>query len=345
MDLVEEELTLDRGDRACQATLVRPTGRSGPVPGWVVLHGVTLSGREHRQLTRFTHALVSAGAAVMVPEVPEWRSLRLAPEVATASVRASIRALEEIGGVRPGVGVVGFSFGAPHAIACAAEPDLAERIAGVVGFGGYCDLDWTFRFMLTGDHGAGREAPEVEPDPYGRWVVGSNYLPAIDDLHGAGEVGRALGELAAYAGMLCGASPDGVYDARIRELRAALSAEHHALFDLFAPVGPARPDPAVATAVAERLVEAARRVDPLLDPVARLSAVKRPVHILHGRGDRVVSCAEADRMRAALPSMAPVRMTVTGLFGHSAGRVPHPLRLLREVPRFARALSAVLDVA
>lgn len=346
VDLCVEELTLDRGDRQVDASLVQPRRARGPRPGWVVLHGITTSGRAHEQLSRFTRALVATGAAVIVPDVPEWRSLHLAPDLAAPTVRAGIAGLRASVDLRPGgIGVIGFSFGAPHAIASAGEEDLASEIAGVVGFGGYCDLERTFRFMMTGDAEDGQGAPVLVPDPYGRWVVACNYLPQIPDLEGADAVAGALRELAAYSGTLSGPSPRGVYDSRIVALREMLDEEHLPLFDLLAPVDDTVPDGRVAAALAERLAESARAVDPWLDPVPRLASVGRPVHILHGRSDRLISCAEAPRLRAALPPEADARTTVTALFGHSSHGRASVASLVHELPRFGRALSAVLDVA
>ena len=50
------------------------------------------------------------------------------------------------------VGVIGFSFGAPHGDRYRGRtPSSRSSIAGTVaGFGGYCDIDSTFRFMMTG---------------------------------------------------------------------------------------------------------------------------------------------------------------------------------------------------
>src|SRR5688500_11062122 len=79
-DVVAREVELDRSDRRVPATLLAPARRSRPpLPGWILLHGVTVPGREHAQLVRFARSLAHTGAAVLIPEVPEWKALRLAP--------------------------------------------------------------------------------------------------------------------------------------------------------------------------------------------------------------------------------------------------------------------------
>ena len=103
--VLAQELEVRRGDRSVPASLYRPTGADGPLPGWVVLHGITRPGRMHPVLQRMVRALARSGATVLVPEVPEWRELHLAPEQAQDTASAGIRTLVRHAGVAPG-GVV-----------------------------------------------------------------------------------------------------------------------------------------------------------------------------------------------------------------------------------------------
>ncbi len=346
VDCEEVELTLDRGDSPVPATLARPRRARAPLPGWVVLHGMTRAGRAHVQLVRFMRSLVSSGAVAIVPDVPEWRSLSLAPHLATSTVAAGIEGLRASSWVldRP-VGVIGFSFGAPHAIVASSDPAIRDHVAGTVGFGGYCDIGSTFRFMMTGVHPARAKLDPVMPDPYGRWIVGSNYLTGIPEFEERRDVAAALRELAAYSGDLGEPAGASVYDPLIRELRERLPPPHRWLFDLFAPPSGRLPDRRAAGEIAGSLARAAQRIDPQLDPAEGLGRVERPVHVLHGRGDTLISCTEAPKIRDALPSTTWSRVTITRLFGHSHQERFPVMRSLREVPRFTRALSEVLELA
>lgn len=342
----EVETTLHRGETPVPATLIRPDGSRSALPGWVVLHGMTRAGRAHEQLLRFTRSLVSSGVVAIVPEVPEWRRLSLSPHLATPTVKAAIDGLRASSWVvdQP-VGVIGFSFGAPHAIGASSDPELSAEIAGSVGFGGYCEIESTFRFMMTGSAELGSGPSSKLPDPYGRWIVASNYLTEIPELSDHGDVETALRDLAAYAADLGDPSWDGVYDPVISQLRDRLSPARRRLFDLFAPPAGVLPDRKAAAEIAERLAAAARLKDPLLDATARLGRVERPVHILHGRYDRLISCAEAAKLQDALPPTTWSQVTITRLFGHSGHDRFPLLSALYEVPRFARALSGMLAVA
>jgi len=343
---VDVETSLDRDGLTVPASVLRPEHAKGPLPGWVVLHGMTRPGRAHGQLQKFARALVSSGAVVILPEVPEWRALSLSPHVAGPTVRAALRGLRDTGWAqdRP-AGLIGFSFGAPHAIASAADPRIREQIAGVAGFGGYCDIEATFRFMMTGDAGGG--LPFVFPDPYARWIVAANYLAKVPGLADHRDVAAALHTLAAFSGDGDFEIPswDARYTPKIAELRDAIAPERRAVFDLFAAPEGALPARAAAFEMGDRLAVAARATDPLIDPTEGLGCVTRPVHVLHGRTDNLISCAEAPKIAAALQPGVARSVTITRLFGHSGqGHFPL-LRALQEVPRFLRALTRMLDVA
>ena len=79
-DVQIRELTVERGSEAVPATLVLPTEAPEKLPGWIAIGGVSRRGRFHPQLARFADALASSGAAVLVPEIPEWRSPQVGPQ-------------------------------------------------------------------------------------------------------------------------------------------------------------------------------------------------------------------------------------------------------------------------
>lgn len=343
---VEDEIILDRAGEAIPATVVRPRHVNGRVPGWVVLHGITRTGREHGQLLRFTRSLVCTGAVAIVPEVPEWRGLDLAPQAATPTVKAGIAGLRGTGWVldEP-VAVIGFSFGAPHAIASAGETEIAREVAGTVGFGGYCELESTFRFLMVGEHELNGRTQQLKPDPYGRWIVGANYLSDIPHAGGGADVAAALRELATYAGDLGMPAWEAAYNPLIAKLRERIVPEHQALFDLFAPPAGVLPDSRAAMEIADDLATAARAIHPLLDPRDRLAKVEHPTHIFHGRHDRLIPCSEAQKIRDALPRSVRSDLTITRLFGHAGQEsLISWLRSLHELPGFVRALTRVLSV-
>lgn len=341
-DVDAAEIRLERGDRAVPAAVFVPARRGrGPLPAWVLLHGATVGGRAHPQLVRFARSLAHTGAAVIVPEVPEWSALSLAPALALPTLRAAIPALRAQAGVGAApVGVVGFSFGGPHVVAAAGDPSVAGEVARAVSFGGYCDLERTLRFLFTGEHEWEGRSFAVEPDPYGRWIVGANYLTRTPGYEDAGDVAEALLALARDAGERGTSSLDPVYDGLKRELAERLPPERRPLLEAFAPPAGRPPDRAAAGALLERMIPAIRRVDPTMDPAGRLAAVQVPVRLVHGTEDVLIPWSETLRMAERMRGNADLGVTITPAFAHSSGRrgIAGALSLLG----FLRRLGGVL---
>jgi len=336
---------VDRDGTPVPTTLLTP-GHSRPdLPAWIILHGITRPGRAHAQLVRFTRALAEGGCAVLVPEVPEWRELDLSPSFTLPTILACLDGLKTLAPLVSSAppGLVGFSFGAPQALAASGHPDLRDRLAGVVGFGGYCDLERTLVFQFTGFHEHGGETHHLRPDPYGRWIAGANYLTSIPGMEDYHDVAMGLRLLAARAGDAGVMSWDPRFDTLKVDLRCAMPAGEREIFDLFAPPSHRDPDPTEGEELAHKLAAAGRRVDPAIEPGPSLSSVPGPVHLLHGRQDHLIPFTELYRMQDALPRSVDARALVTRLFGHSSqDSFPGLVEGVRETVGFVRALSGML---
>ena len=318
------ETWIDREGCAIPATLVLPRYFVGRLPGWVAVGGVSRMGRYHPQLVRFSQALASTGAAVLVPAVPEWRNLEVSPSVIGPTLRGSIDALRERPEVRPErFGAIGFSFGAPGLAIAASRDELAEDIAGIVLFGGYHSLTRTMECMLTGRHEWEGVDYGLSPDPYGRWVVASNHLTSVPGCEDAGDVADALRTLASAASEQRISAWEPYHDPMIEALRSTIPASRRRLFDCFAtPTTAPRPDSAECLDIARRLAEACRRNDPLLEPGESLQDVEVPTQVIHGHGDRLVPFTEAFRLMEGVRGHVRRGATVTRLFNHSKEHVP-----------------------
>lgn len=337
------DTTYDRGGESLGATLFTlPRARANRA-GWVVLHGLTAVGRQHPALERFGRALAATGATVMVPEIPEWRDLKVATAITIPTIRAALRDLAhrpEVNHER--VGVIGFSFGATQAVVAAADPDLTSIVRGVAAWGGYRDLHRLFRFGITGKHELDGVHYQLDPDPYGRWIMGANYLTVTPGYEDYGDVAAALLEIAFEAGRRRVYAWDPSYDPDKLRVRQAVRPEHRSLFDLFAPMsGQPIHDRGLAEDVARTLASAALRVEPWLDPGPFLGHLGISVVIAHGRDDRLVPFTESIRLARDLPRDRLAGATITSLFAHSGGR-RYGLALLG-VPREAIRFLGLLD--
>lgn len=340
-DVSTFEIEIDRCGASIPATLVMPRETRAPLPAWIALGGVSCMGRHHPQLVRFAGALASSGAAVLVPEIPEWRRLEMAPAAVAPTLRGSIDHLRSRTDIAPGpLGLIGFSFGAPQVAISASRDDLGEDIGGIVLFGSYCSLEKTMTCQLTGEHEWDGVDYQLSPDPFGGWVVGSNHLTGVPGHEDASEVAVALNRLANAASGRRISAWDPRHDALIRELRQNLPRQHQRLFDLFAtPSTDALPEPDERRRLAVLLAETCRRVNPLLDPATALAGVTLPTRLIHGRGDRLIPFTEGLRLQESLPSQVRKGLTITGMFHHSADTAParlttralETLKLLRAI--------------
>lgn len=341
------ETTYTRRGAELPATLFRPRDERR-LPGWIVLHGLTMTGRQHPALVRFVRAIAAGGNAVLVPEIPEWRDLHVAPELAGETIRAAVASLHDHPGVDPErVGLFGFSFGATQALVAVADPAVQSLLRAIVAWGGFHDVHRLFTFGLTGEHELDGVAYRVRPDPYGAWIMMGNYLTAIPGYEGFGATAAALHDLAREAGRRGVYAWDPVYDGAKRRLRDGLPAAEHELFDAVAPpAARALDDSPAKRALALELADAALRTDPLLDPQPLLSRLAVTTLVAHGHDDRLVPFTESIRLSRSLPPERLDSCTITYLFAHSGGtdRSLGPVRVARESLRFVRVLHRILHL-
>jgi pimeloyl-ACP methyl ester carboxylesterase len=341
----EYETVLSRGDREVPASVTLPSGGGRNLPGWVVLHGITRPGRFHPSLLRFVRALASSRAAVVVPQIPEWVDLRLEPERTIPSVRAALDGLRSLASTSDGpYGLIGFSFAAPQVMITAAHEDIAHRLGGVIGFGGYCHVESMVRFQMTGCFEWEGTTQHLRPDPYGRWIMGGNHLTSIPEYRNAQDVADALWRLAVEAGERRILAWDPSYDTLKEQLRKQVSKDRRELFDLFAPPSDREPASSEAERITPLLTHAALEASPLLDPLPFLDRVEIPVQLIHGRNDRVIPYTETLRLEAAFAVKRRVDTTITAFMEHSqqGGRLASKGKAIGEFAKLFRALGSLL---
>ena len=346
--VLQEEATYRRGDDTLRAVLYRPAASSpaAPLPGWIALHGLTYTGPDHPSLQRFARALAASGAVVLVPDLPEWRALRVAPRTTVQTVKAAVLQLGDNPLTHPGrIGVIGFSFGATQSLIASTDPFLDGHLAGVAAWGGYADIRRTTRFAFLGDHELDGERYHHDPDPYGRWILSGNYLHLLPEHAGDRTLSDALHGLARESGRRGIMSWSRETDALKDAARAGLTPRQQEVFDLIAPPVGSSFSEAERVRVEElvaRMTAAAVESEPLLDASGYLERVPVPVFLAHGRGDRLMPWTEMVRLRRALGDQVTYS-AITSLFAHSFGekRFPTPGVIL-EALRFVRLISRML---
>jgi pimeloyl-ACP methyl ester carboxylesterase len=313
------ETTYDRGGgRRDPATIYHPSGARAPLPAWVLLHGITWTGRSHPQLIRLARALSASGSVVMVPEISEWRALRVAPEIAVPVIREAVLDLDARPDTLGGhTRLFGSSFGATQAILASADARLDGHLAAVASWGGYADIQRAVRFLFTGEHELDGKRYFEDPDPYGRYILGANFLTTVEGHEDADDVAGALHDLAAESGRRGVFAGSPIYDDFKRERRLAIAPERRELYDVFAPVGRRQ---AVAGEPVERLADALAAAavarEPLFDAARWFEKVRAPVLVAHGRHDSLIPFTEAERLHNALGAHSR-GVTITEMYAHS----------------------------
>ena len=348
-DVVAEETTYDRNGERLEATLYRPARVAGPLPGWVTLHGLTYYGRKHPSLERFARALAASGAAVLVPDLPQWRDLSVAPGPTVDTIRSAVLELDGRGITEPGrIGVMGFSFGATQALIAASDPALEGHLAGIAAWGGYGDFRRVTRFMFLGEHELDGQVHRLAPDPYGSWILTGNYVTLLPEHASDERLAEAVHRLALEAGRRRLMSWDPAMDPLKEEERAALNGRQREVFDLIAPPTDGRlsaDQRERLRSFVERLIDTTIVHEPLLDPHPYLPRVPVPIFLAHGRGDRLIPWTEMERIRRELPPERLRRSGITTLFSHSFGerRFPTPAVVV-EGARFVRLLQGMVTL-
>ena len=339
----EEEMEVRRTVDTVPATLFLPGSLEAPLPAWVVLHGITRPGRRHPTLVPFVRALAGSGAVVLVPEIPEWRALHLAPERALDTLRGAILSLAQREEAAPGrIGGLGFSFGVSPVLAAASDPALAKHMGVAAGFGGHCDLERTLRFLFQGEHEWKGRTYLGDPDPYGRWVVGGNYLDKVPGFGDATDVAGALLDLAREAGDLQVWAWERQLDPVKERLGERVHPSRRALFRALAPPAGEEVPRELSDILVPALALSAQETSPLFEPSRYLSQLRVPVRLIHGKADRLIPFTESLRLQELAPPQADVRAYLTGLFAHSQRHRGGRAREVSEQLSFLRVMAHLL---
>jgi dienelactone hydrolase len=265
----------------------------------VLVPGAAMLGRDEPRLQAFARTFARAGFAVLVPELPEARQLRLSRGDADR-VAAALRQLHTW---QPTVklGVAAISYAVAPAIIAALRDDVAPSVSFVVGVGGYRDTEQVIRFVTTGvfrPMGSPREK-QVQPNAYGRWAFLLANAGRIDDADDE----RRLEEIARLRFRDPGADTARLANGLGPRGRAVL-----ALVDN-------RDPDAVRRLIADLPESVRREIDGLDLALYDLSKLRGRLILVHGRGDTMVPYSESQALAAAA-SNAHVSLFLIDDIGH-----------------------------
>lgn len=255
--------------------------------GVVLVPGASTSGKDDPRLIAFAASLARSHFAVLVPDMPNVRQLKVSPDdsrvIADAFAYGVTRADIAPNG-RLGMGAFSYALG-PTLIG-ALEPDIRDKVRFVLGVGGYHDLNRVITFFTTGFYRASPTAPWkfIAPNNYGKWAFVFSNVERFSDA----EDKATLTEMANTKLV----TPDANVDALVAKLKTA---EAKNLYTLLTNKNPELVPGLVAT-----LPEAMRKDLDALNLINRdLSPLKARLLLFHGYDDSLVPYTESVSLAAA----------------------------------------------
>ncbi|HCV12175.1 MAG TPA: alpha/beta hydrolase [Candidatus Accumulibacter sp.] len=267
----------------------------------VAVPGAVPLAKDDPRFIAFATTLARAGFAVLAPEMPGFRQMRVRPsdarEIADAFGYLADRPELATDGR---AGMFAFSYAVGPALLAALEADIRERVRFVVGLGGYHDLPRAMRFFTTGWFEHEGRWRHITPDDTGRMVLVHASLDYLADTSDGERFERMVA--------LRGRDPE----ADLAALAAGLSAQGKAVYALAVNSDPARfPEllaglPEAMRADMERLNLAHHDLKPLQ---ARLLLV-------HGRNDNLIPYPESLALSAAVSEGQAEVFLIHRVLGH-----------------------------
>lgn len=315
-------------DRPLEAWVFTPHGRP-PDGALLLVPGLHPDGPADPRMLRFASVLAHAGTCVLAPFLPDMQSLALAPTL-MPDVRRAFEALDARAAAlrRPvKAGVMSISFGALPALRLAGHPDFADRVGGVLTFGGFARWEVALRFALVGGEG-------VPHDPLNRPAV---FMNLLDGLPPPADRDRLVSAWRGFVAETWGRAEMKAADAW-PPVAARWAETAHPADRAFArqSFGLDPGGPAIAEAAVARILAGEGRG--WLDPRPALGGITAPLYVVHGLDDDVIPPSEAEALAAAAEGRAKVMLT--GAYGHT-GRAGSLLREARSMVGILRALRAI----
>lgn len=336
---VRREVVAIAGAIEFEAWLYHPATRQRGA--YLIAPGLHYAGPADPRMDRFCRVLAAAGFVVLAPFLPDYTALRVAP-ACFGDLEASFEALldrPEIGpDQRPGV--FSISFGSLPALRLAARARRANRVGGLIVFGGYASWHDTIQFCLSGRIGGVLHGTR---DPLNQPVVFMNLIDAVAELTGVAAHDRPplLEAWRAYVQATWGQQEmkqPGRFEAVAHAHGEALPSAIREVFLIGCGAIPGGAE------LAARALAGAPARSMFLDPGPYLDQIRCPVHFVHGIDDDVIPYVESQKLGAAMAGHARATVHLTGLYGHTSqaagGRGRGAGALGRELRTMTRILRA-----
>jgi len=276
-DVTRLPIVYESDGRPHQGDLYPAQGAKGA--GLVLVPGAAAAGKDDPRLSRVAALLAGAGFTVLIPDIASQKALRVGPE----NIDDVADAVLALGKTQRRVGVAAISYAVGPAVLAARR--LGDKLAFVVGVGGYYDLGAVIGFFTTGRYFEDGRWQERTPNAYGKWVfVESNAARLWDSGDRA-----LLGLMAARRR----ADPTASLD----DLAPRLTSGGRAIYDLLANGDPTRV-PDLLSRLPPIIGDDIRALDLKTKDLSGLTA---HLLLIHGRGDAIIPAGESRKLATAVP--------------------------------------------
>jgi len=286
---------------ACKTTGARHSTNC-PRAALVAVPGAVPRANRDPRFTAFAVTLARAGFAVLAPEMPGYRALRVRPQDTREIADVVNYALSRPELAPAGrVGLFAFSYAAGPALLAALEEDIRSGVSFVATLGGYHDLPRAMRFFTTGWYEHDGTWHYLAPDDTGRMVLAFSSL----DYFGGNAADAAL-----FEQMIALRMKDAAAD--LAPLAARLSVPGQAVYALAVNADRER-FPELYDHLPEAMREDIARLD-----LARhdLSKLKARLWLVHGRNDSLIPWTESLALAAAAPAGQARVFLIHRVVGH-----------------------------
>ncbi|MEX0958635.1 MAG: alpha/beta hydrolase [Burkholderiales bacterium] len=276
-------------------------GDGAPDAAIVLVPGAVPEGKDDARLVELAVTLARARFAVLTPDLPGYRKLKVRPDDAR-EVADAVRFLSGREDLAPDgrIGIGAFSYAVGPAVLASLEDDIREQVRFILGIGGYHDLRKSIRFFTTGYYEHRGKLRHMEASEYGKLVFARSVLDHLSDPDD-----RAI--------------IDAMVEAKLRDetadisvLAPGLGPEGRTVYDLLVNTDPQRTYDLIA-ALPARSRETVAGLNLHARDLSRLDA---KLILIHGRNDPLIPFTESIALGEAVsPSQARV-FIINRILGH-----------------------------
>jgi pimeloyl-ACP methyl ester carboxylesterase len=276
-------------------------GNGAPDAAIVLVPGAVPEGKDDARLVELAITLARARFAVLTPDLPGYRKLKVRPDDAR-EVADAVRYLAGRKDLAPDgrIGIGAFSYAVGPAVIASLEDDIREQVRFILGIGGYHDLRKSIRFFTTGYYEHRGKLRHMEASGYGKLVFARSVMDHLRDPDDRAIIDAMVETKLAD------------HDADISVFAQGLGPEGMTVYRLLMNTDPDR----TFDLIAELPAQSQQTIAALTLHDKDLARLKARLILIHGRNDPLIPFPESRALgKAVAPSQARV-FIINRILGH-----------------------------